>query len=204
MSFSHLQLGIWERHSKAESENSEEIKKRQPQVKPKQPLKAPVCCSLPADKLGKSSLAQIWSTCFIYFFLFTIHLHLGFQKVFKLPEMQKPKNQTKAAAVKAKIVVLILLQRSCSFHFDCWCTSKIRYSILQNRLVGLVVKASASRAEDPGFESRLRWDFSRSSHTSDLNLKTGIPVASVPDAWHYRVSAGTGWPGVSKLWLGEM
>ena len=28
-----------------------------------------------------------------------------------------------------------------------------------NRLVGLVVKASASRAEDPGFESRLRRDF---------------------------------------------
>ena len=30
-----------------------------------------------------------------------------------------------------------------------------------NRLVGLVVKASASRAEGPGFESRLRWDFFR-------------------------------------------
>ena len=29
----------------------------------------------------------------------------------------------------------------------------------QNRLVGLVVKASASRAEDPGFESHLRRDF---------------------------------------------
>ena len=28
-----------------------------------------------------------------------------------------------------------------------------------NRLVGLVVKASASRAEDPGFESLLRRDF---------------------------------------------
>ena len=28
-------------------------------------------------------------------------------------------------------------------------------------LVGLAVKASASRAEDPGFESRLRQDFSR-------------------------------------------
>ena len=28
-------------------------------------------------------------------------------------------------------------------------------------LVGLVVKASASRAEDPGFESCLRQDFSR-------------------------------------------
>ena len=27
-------------------------------------------------------------------------------------------------------------------------------------LVGLVVKASASRAEDPGFDSRLRRDFS--------------------------------------------
>ena len=32
----------------------------------------------------------------------------------------------------------------------------IRYN---DRLVGLVVKASASRAEGPGFESRLRWDF---------------------------------------------
>ena len=30
-----------------------------------------------------------------------------------------------------------------------------------HRLVGLVVKASASRAEDPGFESRLRPDFFR-------------------------------------------
>ena len=28
-----------------------------------------------------------------------------------------------------------------------------------HRLTGLVVKASASRAEDPGFESRLRRDF---------------------------------------------
>ena len=43
------------------------------------------------------------------------------------------------------------------------------------RLAGLVVKASASGAEEPGFESRLRRDFSGSSHTSDL--KIGIPVA---------------------------
>ena len=28
-----------------------------------------------------------------------------------------------------------------------------------NRLVGLVVKASTSKAEDPDFESRLQWDF---------------------------------------------
>ena len=30
-----------------------------------------------------------------------------------------------------------------------------------DRLVGLLVKAYASRAEDPGFESRMRLDFSR-------------------------------------------
>ena len=56
------------------------------------------------------------------------------------------------------------------------------------RLGGLVVKASASGAEDPGFESRLRRDFSGSSHTSDL--KIGTPVTTLPGAWHYRVSAG--------------
>ena len=68
--------------------------------------------------------------------------------------------------------------------------------------VGPVVKASASRAEDPGFKSRLRRDFPGSSHTSDL--KIGTPVATLPGAWRYRVSAGTGRPGVSILWLGEM
>ena len=30
---------------------------------------------------------------------------------------------------------------------------------IRHRLIGLVVKASASRADDPGFESRLRRDF---------------------------------------------
>ena len=63
-----------------------------------------------------------------------------------------------------------------------------------DRLVGLGVKASASRAEDPGFKSRLCRDFSGSS-----DLKIGTPVASLPGAWRYRVSAGTGWPGVSTL-----
>ena len=43
---------------------------------------------------------------------------------------------------------------------------------LRCRLVGLVVKASGSRAEDPVFDSRLRrGDFSGSSHTSDLKKK---------------------------------
>ena len=73
---------------------------------------------------------------------------------------------------------------------------------IKDRLVGLVVKLSASWAEDPGFESCLRQDFSGSNHTSDL--KNGTPVATLPGAWRYRVSAGTGWPGVGILWLGEM
>ena len=41
-----------------------------------------------------------------------------------------------------------------------------------------MVKASASGAKDPGFESRLRRNFSGSSHTSDL--KIGTPVATLP------------------------
>ena len=56
----------------------------------------------------------------------------------------------------------------------------------RDRLVGLVVKVTAF-----GF-------FSGSSHTSDL--KIGTPVATLPGAWHDRVSAGTGWPGVSILY----
>ena len=64
-------------------------------------------------------------------------------------------------------------------------------------LVGLVVKASASRVEDPGFESRWRRNFSGSSHTSDS--KIGTPVATLPGTWLYRVSTGTGQPGVSIL-----
>ena len=65
-------------------------------------------------------------------------------------------------------------------------------------LVGLVVKASTSRAADPGSESPLHCgDIFGSSHTSDF--KIGTPVATLPGTWRYRVSAGTGWPGVSIL-----
>ena len=66
-----------------------------------------------------------------------------------------------------------------------------------HHLVGLVVKAYASGAEDPGFESHFRLDFSGSSHTRDL--KIGTPVATLPGTWHYRVSTGTGRPGVCIL-----
>ena len=68
---------------------------------------------------------------------------------------------------------------------------------LNHRFVGLVVKVSTSRADDPGFKSRLRRDFFGSSHTSDLKIAT--PVTILPGAWCYRASAGTGWPGVSIL-----
>ena len=64
-------------------------------------------------------------------------------------------------------------------------------------LAGLVVKASALGAKDLGFESWLRQNFSGWSHTSDL--KIGTPVATLPGAWHCRVSAGTGRPSVSIL-----
>ena len=73
----------------------------------------------------------------------------------------------------------------------------IHVCMCKDRLAGLVVKASASGEEDPGFESCLRRDFNGSSHTSDLKLV--IPVATLPGARHYRVSAGTGRPGVSIL-----
>ena len=53
------------------------------------------------------------------------------------------------------------------------------------RLVGLVVKASASGAKDPGFKSLLRRDFSGSSRASDF--KIGTPVATLPGAWRYRL-----------------
>ena len=59
---------------------------------------------------------------------------------------------------------------------------------LDDRLVGQVVMVSASGAEDPGFESRLRQDFSGWSHAGDL--KIGTPVATLPGAWRYRINAG--------------
>ena len=67
----------------------------------------------------------------------------------------------------------------------------------RHRFAGFVVKASAPGVEDPGFESRLRRDFSGSSRTSDLKIDT--PVATLPSAWLYGVSAGTGLPGISML-----
>ena len=76
------------------------------------------------------------------------------------------------------------------------------FSTDKDCLAGLVIKVSTSGVEGPGFEFCLWQDFSGSTHTSDL--KIGTPVATLPGAWHYRVSAGTGRPSVSILWLGEV
>ena len=76
-------------------------------------------------------------------------------------------------------------------------------SIAWDRLVGLVIQASTSGAADLGSIPTGAVDLcSRSDHTSDLNI--GTPVATLPGSWRYRDSAGTGWPGVSILSLGEV
>ena len=55
-------------------------------------------------------------------------------------------------------------------HYCCLC--------LTDRLVGQVVKASASKAADPGFDSRFHdGDFSGSSHSSDFKISN--PVATL-------------------------
>ena len=68
---------------------------------------------------------------------------------------------------------------------------------MMNRLVGLVVRRLPQERKIPGSNPACGGIFSGSSHTS--NLKIGTPVATLPGAWHYRVSAGTGQPGVSIL-----
>ena len=80
-----------------------------------------------------------------------------------------------------------------------WC---IHVSCHRDCLVGLVVRCPPRERKVLGSNPACAGIFSGSSHTSDLNI--GTPVATLPSAWRYRVSAGTGQPGVSILWLGEM
>ena len=95
-------------------------------------------------------------------------------------------DQGKYGSVPIQVFWFSLLQHSNGRCWDCsWSLCSA-----QTAMVALVVKMSVSRAEDLGFKTRLRRDFSGSSHTSDL--KIGTPVATVPGAWRYRVSAGTG------------
>ena len=73
---------------------------------------------------------------------------------------------------------------------------------MEDRVAGLVVRRPHREQMIPGSNPACARIFSGSSHTSDL--KIGTPVATLPGAWRNRVSAGTGRPGVSILWLGEM
>ena len=63
-------------------------------------------------------------------------------------------------------------------------------------LIGLVVNTSVWRVENLSFDSRLC--------RGDFTLKSGTPVATLPGIWCYRANAGTDWPVVSILWLGEV
>ena len=63
-----------------------------------------------------------------------------------------------------------------------------------HRLVGLVVRRPRKIL---GSNPACAEIFPGSSHTSDL--RTGTPVATLPDAWRYRDSTGSGRPGVSIL-----
>ena len=71
----------------------------------------------------------------------------------------------------------------------------VSMSAVYNRLVGLVVRRPPRERKVPGSNSPCAGIFSGSSHTSDL--KIGTPVATLPGAWHYRVSTWTGRPVVS-------
>ena len=55
-------------------------------------------------------------------------------------------------------------------------------------LVGQVVKASASGAEDPGFDSRCAVGIFPGRVILEI-LKMGTSVATPPGVWRYRVSA---------------
>ena len=71
------------------------------------------------------------------------------------------------------------------------------HSHFPDRLVGLVVRCPPRERKIPGSNPACDGIFSGSSHTSDF--KIGTPVATLPGAWRYRVSTGTGRPGVSIL-----
>ena len=65
---------------------------------------------------------------------------------------------------------------------------------LRHPLDGLVVRLGSGRS---GVQIPLGRDVLGSNHTSGLKL--GTPEATLPGAWHYRVSTGTGRAGVSIL-----
>ena len=75
--------------------------------------------------------------------------------------------------------------------------SRIKTHFAFQSLVGLEVRRPPHERKISGSNPASTGIFSGSSHTSDL--KIGTPVATLPGAWRFRVSAGTGRPGVSIL-----
>ena len=80
--------------------------------------------------------------------------------------------------------------------------SILLFSAFSNRLVGIVVRRPPRERKVPGSKPACAGIFSGSSPASDF--KIGTPMATLSGAWRYRVSTGTGRPGVSILWLGEV
>ena len=76
-------------------------------------------------------------------------------------------------------------------------TTVLANALVCDRLVGLVVRRPPRERKVPGSNPACAGIFSGSSHTSDL--KIGTPVATLPGAWRYRVSTGTGRHGVSIM-----
>ena len=73
----------------------------------------------------------------------------------------------------------------------------VSLSLSLYRLVGLMVRRPPRERKVPDSNPACAGISSGSCHTSDL--KIGTPVATLPGAWRYRVSTGTGRPGVSIL-----
>ena len=73
----------------------------------------------------------------------------------------------------------------------------ITFYPIHDHLTGLVVRRLPREQKIPGSNPACARIFSGSSHTSDF--KIGTPVATLPGTWRYRVSAGTGQPGVGML-----
>ena len=84
-----------------------------------------------------------------------------------------------------------------------WTSSWDRsFSRTPDRFVGLMARRPPRERKIPGSNPACAGIFLGSSHTSDL--KIGTPVATLPGAWRYWVSTGTGQLSVSILWLGEV
>ena len=69
----------------------------------------------------------------------------------------------------------------------------------RDHLVGLGLRRPPRERKFPGSNPANTGIFPGSRHTIDFKNLIGTPLAALPSAWRYRVSAGTGWSGVSIL-----